>query len=93
MFIPAYSFKVQIPKSRLLEFVANVPPELYFFFVPKVSGAIYGYLVSDDLVEYFLNEFPAKDFQIITMDMINQIANKPGYDFWGDNDLFFSASV
>ena len=89
MFIPSYLFKAHIKKVELLRFVATVSPTLYCFLIPKsTDNFVYGYLISDEVVEYFLNEYLVKDFAILGIEELKEVVEKCEYEVWDNRELW-----
>ena len=86
MFINSYVFKAEVAKASLAAFFAHVSPEHYCFLVPPTGGHVYGYFLSQDIMEYFTNEFPVKSLQIIPPNEMKKIAAN-AHTLWGSREL------
>jgi hypothetical protein len=85
-FITSYIFRAEISKTALLDFITKTPPEYYYFLVPS-GPFVYGFFLTNDVVEYFTNEFPVKSLEIIPKEEIKKIVNTPGCKIWGNREL------
>jgi hypothetical protein len=85
-FISTYTFRTQISRPALLDFIAKTPPE-YFYFLVSSDAYVYGMFLTDDVVEYFTNEFPVQTFEIVHTDVLNKILKEPGCKVWGNKEL------
>ena len=90
MFISVF-FKAHVSKGSLAAFFANVPAEQYCFIVPESGEHIYGCFVSvDDLLEYFTNEFPIQELQMLTTAEFKKACSLAPYKVWGSRELLLS---
>ncbi len=87
MFITSYCFTADIPKVSLLQFLAQAPPELFCFIVLPNEPSIYGYFLSDELMEYFTNEFAVNSLRIIPEEEIMQAQKATARKIWGNPEL------
>jgi hypothetical protein len=87
MFVTTYLFRAEVSKASLIAFISNAPPEYYSFLVPPDGTYVYGCMLTDDIVEYFLNEFPVRTFYIVEKAEIDAVAKIPGCKFWGNREL------
>lgn len=85
-FIRTYTFRTEIARPALLDFIARTPPE-YFYFLVTGGPDVYGMFLTDDVVEYFTNEFPVRSFEIIEQGKLNEILTQPGCKVWGNREL------
>ncbi len=85
-FISTYTFRTEVPKPALLDFIAKTPPEYFYFLVPEGSY-VYGMFLTDDVVEYFTNEFPVQTFEIVQADVLKEVSSRPGCKVWGNKEL------
>ena len=85
-FIRTYTFRTEIARPALLDFISRTPPE-YFYFLVTGDSQIYGMFLTDDVVEYFTNEFPVRTFEIIEQEALREILLQPGCKVWGNREL------
>jgi hypothetical protein len=85
-FISTYTFRTEVSKPALLDFIAKTPPEYFYFLVPG-GPYVYGMFLTDDVVEYFINEFPVQTFEIVQAAVLNEILSQPGCKVWGNREL------
>jgi hypothetical protein len=85
-FISTYTFRTEIARPALLDFIARTPPE-YFYFLVTGGPHVYGMFLTDDVVEYFTNEFPVQTFEIVEPGMLKEILSQPGCKVWGNREL------
>lgn len=69
-----------------MSFIASVPAEYYYFLVPD-DNTIYGMFISEEVVEYFTNEFPLQSFEIVRPDEIKKALQVKGCKVWGNKEL------
>jgi hypothetical protein len=74
-----------MPKPAIMDFIARTPPEFYFL-VPDTTW-VYGMLVSDDVMEFLINEFTVKSLEIVSVSEIRKVMFRPGARIWGSQDL------
>ncbi|MEI6945962.1 hypothetical protein V9K67_02095 [Paraflavisolibacter sp. H34] len=85
-FIRIYPFRAEIPKPALLEFIARTPPDCFCFLV--ASGPwVYGLFLSEEVVEYFTNEFPCHRFEIVAPEEVRKARFGHGCKVWGNAEL------
>ena len=85
-FVRTYIFKAELSKPALLDFISKTPPEYYCFLVPD-GHSLYGMLVTDDVIEYFINEFSVQSLEIVGWDVIRKVFSTPGCKIWGNREL------
>jgi hypothetical protein len=69
-----------------MSFIASVPAEYYYFLVPD-DHSIYGMFISEEVVEYFINEFPLQAFEIVRPEEIRKVMQIKGCKIWGNKEL------
>ena len=84
-FINTYIFKAELPKPAIMDFIARTPSEL-FLMVPS-GQFIYGILMTDEVAEYFTNEFKIITFEIIQPSELRKVLSIPGCKVWGNREL------
>jgi len=88
MYINSYVFKAEVFKPEILKFIANVPGDLYFFLIPPMGLTIYGFFTCETLLEFFINEFAVKNFEIIRFDELRSLLEgSNSYSMWGNKEL------
>ena len=87
-FIRTYIFKAELSKPALLDFISKTPPEYYCFVVEGTS--LYGMLLTDDVIEYFINEFSVKSLEMVDPEIIRKVLITPGCKVWGNRELIGS---
>lgn len=70
----------------LLDFIARTPPELYYLLLTP-DKTIYGVFLSEDVMEYFINEFLPLTLEIISTTVLLKAAHAAGCKAWGNPDL------
>jgi hypothetical protein len=85
-FISTYTFRTEIAMPALLDFIARTPPE-YFYFLVTGGTHVYGMFLTDDVVEYFTNEFPVRTFEIVEPGVLHEIFLQSGCKVWGNREL------
>jgi hypothetical protein len=86
MFVTSYYFKAEIAKPVLLDFIAKTPPELFYFLVPA-GNYVFGLFLTDELVEYFTNEFPVRSFEIVQPHVLKSLVATQDCKIWGNQEL------
>jgi hypothetical protein len=84
-FIPTYTFRAILSRPALMDFIARMPPENYVL-LPQ-PDCIYGIIVSDEAVDFFLNEFTVASFELVPISQIVQLGTTEGQKCWGNRDL------
>ena len=87
MFITSHYFKAEISKVTLMEFLSSAPPDMFCFIIPKDEPFVYGIFLSDELIEYFLNEFIVKSFLNISKEELRQALEATGIGIWGNAEI------
>jgi hypothetical protein len=85
-FIRLYSFRAELSRPALMEFIARTPPDCFCFVAPA-GTALYGLFLSGDVVEYFTNEFPLQAFAIVPPEEVKKACALPGCRVWGNAEL------
>ena len=85
-YIRTYIFKAELSKPALLDFISKTPPEYYCFLVPD-GTSLYGLLLTDDVIEYFINEFSVRSLEMVGSDEIQNVLSTPGCKIWGNREL------
>jgi len=84
-FITIYIFKAYLTKPALMDFIANVHPDQYFFLIS--SSEVYGIIVSDDLMEYFTTEFKVHGLEHVGADRLRVAMRTQQCRTCGNNEL------
>jgi hypothetical protein len=84
-FINTYIFKAELSKTAIMDFIARTPPEL--FLMASSGQFIYGILMTDEVAEYFTNEFKIITFEIIQPQELKKVLSIPGCKVWGNWEL------
>ena len=84
-FINTYIFKAELPKPAIMDFIARTPPEL--FLMASSGQFIYGILLTDEVAEYFTNEFKIITFEIIQPQELKKVISTPECKIWGNREL------
>ena len=87
-FIQTYSFKADVSKPALIDFISRTPPEAFLFLVTD-EPAIYGMFVSSEVMEFFTNEFPVHSLEIIPEETIRLKMMMKAGKAWGNRDLVY----
>ncbi len=87
-FITTHFFKAKIAKAELIEFISLAPSELYFFIISS-EPVVYGMFVSDEVVEFFTNEFTVQLFEIVSEETISSKLLVKDFKIWGNKELLY----
>lgn len=90
-FIHTYSFKADVPKPALIDFISRTPPEAYLFLLTD-EPAVYGMFVSVEVMEFFTNEFPVRSLEIVPEETIRFKMMMKTCKVWGNKDLVYFSS-
>jgi hypothetical protein len=85
-FIQPYWFKVEMPPPAVMDFIAKTSPDIYCF-IPAGGRWYFGVVLSEDVIDYLLNEFTIISFEQASPVHIQTAAAKPGCRIWGNTDL------
>lgn len=85
-FIQPYWFKVEMPPPSLMDFIARTSPEVYCL-LPAGGRWYFGVVLSEEVIEYLLNEFKVLSFEQSSSLHIQTAAAKPGCQIWGNTEL------
>lgn len=70
-FVTSYWFRIELLKPSIIDLIARTPPEFYFL-VPDGTW-VYGMLVSDDVMEFLINELTVKSLEIVPVTEVRKI--------------------
>lgn len=79
-------FKIELLPTAIMDFIAKTPPDCYFL-VSVGENLYYGMVVSEDIIEYLLNEFHVKSFEVLQSEQIKKVLFTPTYKFFGNQEL------
>ena len=71
-----------------MDFIARTAPEHYYL-IPGGGNIYYGMFISEEIVEYFTNEFTVRNLDIVTQVEVKRILALPGSKVWGDIGLTY----
>jgi hypothetical protein len=80
-----YCFKAELSKIAIMDFISKTPAE-YYFLIPD-GVLVYGMMVTNEVMEFLINEFAVKSLEIISLSEIKKAIARPGAKFWGNTDL------
>lgn len=79
-------FRADLSKTAVMDFIARTAPEHYYL-IPAGGSTYYGMFISEDVVEYFINEFTVSNLDIVTQIEVKRMLSQPGCKIWGSKDL------
>ena len=81
-----YAFIAHISKPGLMDFISRVQPDLYVFAITP-NDEVYGMIMTDELMEYFTNEFGVKHLEHVATNQIITATQTYGCKICGSREL------
>lgn len=87
MFIETYYVRLEIKNRALMEFLAVVPADVYCLIAPAMGGSLFGVIISNDAIEYLLNECGIDSLSAVERETVVQTGQIMGSRRWGNEEL------
>lgn len=79
-------FKVRLGKLAVMDFIARTPSDMYCL-IPVGQDTYCGIVISENVIEYLLNEFSILSFEVMEKEPILQIIENFQIKAWGNREL------
>ena len=86
-FIRVITFKVELSKPTLMDFIARTPADLYFLVISEDGSQVYGIVTEETTIEYLTNEFIVKSFELVPLGEVKKALATAGCKKSGNHAL------